>query len=122
MATSPEGIMALGQPAEAGEPPSSIQISRNEAYDISRQALNEARPDVSAELEDRLAGFREKARQLPTDILEALVDGFEEALNRKDDYPAFLEEVRKEAPVLLDILPPEYDEPFLSAMYFLLVD
>lgn len=122
MATSPEGIMALGQPAEAGGPPSSIQISRNEAYDISKQALNEARPDVSAELEDRLAGFREKARRLPVDVLEALVEVFEEALNRKDDYAAFLEEAKQEVPNLLSLFPPEYDEPFLSAMYFLLVD
>lgn len=123
MATSPEGIMALGQPAEAGGPPPSPSlITRNDSYDVAKQALTETRPDVAAELEERLAGFREKARQLPTDVLEALVDGFEEALNRKDDYPAFLEEIRKEAPALLSLFPPEYDEQFLSAMYFLLVD
>lgn len=123
MATSPEGIMALGQPAEAGGPPPSPNlITRNDSYDVAKQALTETRPDVAAELEDRLAGFRKKARQLPTDVLEALVDGFEEALNRKDDYPAFLEEVKKEAPALLSLFPPEYDEQFLSAMYFLLVD
>ena len=123
MATAPEGIMALGQPATAGgPPPGPALLTRNDSYDVTKQALTQTRPDIAMELEERLAGFRAKAARLPADVLEALVDGFEEALNRKDDYAAFLEEVKEGAPALLNLFPPEYDEQFLSAMYFLLMD
>jgi hypothetical protein len=123
MATSPEGIMALGQPTEAGGPPPSTPgFNREDYYNITREALKQSRPDIDQDTEEILSRFREKFGQLSVDVLEALAEAVEEALNRENDYAAFLQEVQEEAPNVLSLFPTEYDEEFLTSLYFIVTD
>ena len=123
MATTPEGIMALNQPqGAAGAQPAVPQLTRDDFYDITRQSLQTARPDLDMEMEEQLQAFRQLADTLPEDVLRIFSNIFQSILDNPNDYKEALQALYEVAPELAALLPKEFDEEFYASLAFIFQD
>lgn len=121
MAMNEQGIMALNQPP-GGAAPATPKLSYNDSYDVAQQAMQTARPDLSLEVNEMLAGVRQKLSTLDIKALKALLDLFMAIMNNPELYEEGIKRFRERAPAFADFLPPTYDKEFLSLMTFVIQD